>query len=122
MWTSGINGRGQRSRVDGWVHDVGGRRITLSIRSLGWLDQIWRHRSRGERVNPDVGAGGIEGVVHLKQLGGNGSPALVISGLHRCGVGLVMDAVRHRLDHRPRGHWARAHEVGRVVRATPLPG
>jgi hypothetical protein len=42
-------------------------------------------------------------------------------GVHRLGVGLVIDAVQQRLDPAPLRLRRRGHEVGRVVSTAPLP-
>ena len=61
-------------------------------------------------------------VVDLGQLGIDVVEEPVVLGMHGGGVGLVVDAVQHRLHGRPHRLRGDAHQVERVVGAAALPG
>ena len=77
-------------------------------------------RDSGE--GEDVCAGFVEVVVDLGQLVGHGVEKLVELGVYGLGVGLVVDAVQHRLHAGPGVLGADRHQVGGVVGAAALPG
>ena len=63
----------------------------------------------GERQN--VGSSSVEVVVDLGQRAGDVVEQPVELGVHRGPVGLVVDAVHHRLDRRPHALRGQAHQV-----------
>ena len=75
---------------------------------------------RGE--GEDVGAGGLEVVGDGGELLGQGVDDPVELGVHRLGVGLVVDRVQQRLDPAPRALRGHRHQVRGVVGAAALPG
>jgi hypothetical protein len=77
-------------------------------------------RERGEREH--VGAGALEVLGDLGQFVGQRVQHAVELGVHRAGVGLVIDRVQQRPDPRPARLGADRHQVRGVVGATALPG
>ncbi len=69
----------------------------------------------------DVGAGGLEVLCDRGELLGQGVDDPVELGVHRLGVGLVVDRVQQRFDPRPRALRGDGHQVGCVVGAAALP-
>ena len=98
------------------------RRISRLSRSWGLLDQICRQMALGNAgEGQDVGAGGVQVRGDLRQLLLQGVQDPAELGVHRSGVGLVIDRVQqgpHPAPRRFRGH---AHQVGGVMGAAPLP-
>ena len=69
------------------------RRISRLSRSLGLLDQIWRQISLGKAVKARMSARArVEVLGDRGQLLGDGVEDPVELGVHRVGVGLVVDA------------------------------
>ena len=94
------------------------RRISRLSRSLGLLDQIWRQISFGNAVKArDVGPGALEVLGHRRELLTQGVDDPVELGVHRLGVGLVVDRMQQRLDPAPPRLGSHGHQVGGVVSA-----
>ncbi len=70
----------------------------------------------------DVGSGRLEVLGDAGQLFGEGVDDAVELGVHRGGVGLVVDRVEQRFHPAPGGLRADRHQVRRVVGAAALPG
>jgi hypothetical protein len=69
---------------------------------LGLLDQICRHAAFGNAVKAKMsGSGGVEVLRDGWQLVGQCVEDAVELGVHRVGVGLVVDRVQQRLDPAP---------------------
>src|SRR5271155_2466199 len=74
------------------------------------------------RSQPDqAGLFDRETAPNVRKLLGDGVDEPVVLGVHRGGIGPVIDRVQQRLDPRPGRFRRRGHQLRRVVGAAPLP-
>ena len=97
------------------------RRISRLSRSWGLLDQICRHAAFGNAVKAKMSARAASRCCAIRGWSASASEDPVELGVHRVGVGLVVDRVQQSLDPAPRALGGGRHQVRRVMGAAPLP-